>query len=67
MTEYGYEVWFEGQALTETTQYDDWFESEEEANEAACDYIRDKIDDWKSDGCWDGEVEEDFDIKIIER
>lgn len=67
MTEYGYIVWFEGQSLTETTMYDDWFASKEDANEAACEYIRDKIDEWKSDDTWDGETFEDFDITIKER
>lgn len=67
MTEYGYEVWFDGQCLSETTRYDDWFESEEEANEAACDAVREHIDTWKSDGNWDGETFDDFEIIIKER
>lgn len=67
MTEYGYVVWFEGQSLTETTNYDDWFASEEDAYEAACDAVRDKIDEWKSDDTWDGETFDDFDITIKER
>lgn len=67
MTEYGYIIWFEGQSLTETTNYDDWFETKDDAYEAACDAVRDKIDEWKSDDTWDGETFEDFDITIKER
>lgn len=67
MTEYAYEIWYEGQALIQSANADEWFESENEADDEARDAIIELLDDWKSDGCWDGEVEEDFDIKIIER
>lgn len=67
MKEYGYEIWLDGQCLIDSENCDEHFDSEEEANEVACDAVRDRLDEWKSDGCWDGETFEDFDIRIIER
>ena len=65
--EYAYEVWYEGQALVQSSNADEWFESENEADDEARNAITDLLNDWKSEGCWSGEAEEDFDIKIIER
>ena len=65
--EYAYEVWYEGQALVQSANADEWFESKTDAEDEAEATISEILDEWKSDGCWDGEVKEDFDIKIIER
>lgn len=67
MAEYGYEVWFDGQALMQSSNADIWFESEIDAEDEAKDAISQKIDEWKSDSSWDGETINDFEIKIIER
>ncbi len=67
MTEYAYEIWYEGQAIEESANADNWFDSEANADEEAESAIIGIIDEWKSDGCWSGEAEEDFDIKIRER
>lgn len=67
MTEYAYEVWYEGQALVQSANADEWFCNETDAEDEAEATISEILDEWKSDGCWSGEAEEDFDIKITER
>ena len=67
MTEYGYEIWYEGQAIQQSANADDWYDTEAEAEDEAELAVSETIDEWKSDGVWAGEVAEDFDIKIVER
>ena len=67
MNKYAYEIWYEGQAIQQSANADCWYDSEVDAEDDAEVAISDIIDEWKSDGVWSGEVEEDFDIKIIER
>lgn len=59
---YRYEVWYEGNCLTE----DDGFETEEEANEAGWEAAEDKIQYWKEIDAWRGETLEDMDIRVRE-
>ena len=55
-----YEVWFDGNCLYE----ENGFESEEEACDEADEYVADKIKEWKTDGCYDGETPADFNIVV---
>lgn len=61
---YKYYIFMDGQLLTES--YEMEYETEEEALEEGKQEIRDRIDDWKSEGCYDGETMEDFVIEIKE-
>lgn len=64
---YKYEIWHDGQCIIDRTDIDDAeYESEEEALEEAMEEAEDKIQEWKDDGCWDGETLEDFDIRVRE-
>ena len=65
MTEYGYEIWFDGQCLTES--YDMTYETEDEAYDEGKAEALDRIEEWKSEGCYDGETLDDFDIRITEK
>lgn len=67
MTQYAYEIWYEGNAIQQSANADSWFDSEVDAIDEADASISEILDDWKSDGVWAGEAEEDFDIKIVER
>lgn len=64
---YKYEIWHEGNCIMDRTGIDDdEYESEEEALEAATEEAEDRIQEWKEDGCWDGETLEDMDIRVRE-
>ena len=60
--EYKFEVWMDGCMLHE----EDGFETEEEAEEEASDWVADKLDEWEADGCRNGAVVGDFDIRVKE-
>lgn len=59
---FGYKIWDSGNCLHEA----DDFETEDEAREDAKEQINSIIEDWKLEGCYDGETEEDFEIDIEE-
>ena len=58
-----YEVWMDGQCLTES-DYD--FENEIEAEEEGRQAAEDRIQMWKDDDVWDGETLDDFDVRVKE-
>ena len=64
MEKYGYELWYDGNCITE----DYGFDSEEEAIEEARSAIEDRMDLWISDGAVLDKDEERklFDIRITE-
>ena len=64
MEKYGYELWYDGNCITE----DHGFDSEEEAIEEARSAIEDRMDLWISDGAaFDKEEQREmFDIRIVE-
>ena len=64
---YGYEVWYDGQCLIDSDNVDVKFESEEEALEEGMEMAEDRIQEWKEDGCWDGETLEEFDVRVKEK
>ena len=63
---YKYEIWFDGQCIIDSDNVDTEFESEEEAMEEALEVVEDRIQEWKDDGCYNGETLEDFDIRVKE-
>lgn len=60
---YKFELWHEGNCLTES---DFEFADEEEALEEGTYAAEDRIQEWKDQGCWDGEEIEDFDVRVKE-
>lgn len=58
---FGYEIWYEGNCI----RSNDGYETEEEAEEEARVDIADQINDWKLEGAYHGETEDDFEIRII--
>lgn len=57
-----YELWFEGNCLTETDyEYETYWEAEEEASLD----IEGRIDDWKANDAYNGETENDFEVIIF--
>lgn len=63
MMRYKFEIWDSETMLTDSP-YD--FETEEEAMEEGLAEISSRIEEWKSEGCWDGETVEDYDIRVKE-
>lgn len=59
---YKYELWLDGNMLTE----DEGFDTEEDAEEEGRTAAEDRIYDWKANGCWDDETVDDFEIKVME-
>lgn len=64
MEKYGYELWYDGNCITE----DHGFDSEEEAIEEALSAMEERMILWASDGVVFDEEEERnmFDIRIVE-
>ncbi len=56
-----FELWFDGNMLTES---DYEFDTEEEAEEEAKDTAEYKIQLWKIDDAYSGETVDDFDIRL---
>lgn len=65
---YYYKVYYESTLLRDSSELDEFFETEEDAEEEARDFIEDRIEQWKSDMAWDEEYddEDNFNIYIEE-
>lgn len=61
---YKYELWYCGSCVSES-EYE--YESESEAQQEAKNQIRDIIDYWKKEKSYEGEMPDDFEIKIKEK
>lgn len=65
---YYYKVYYESTLLRDSSELDEFFETYEDAEEEAKDFIEDRIEQWKSDMAWDEEYddEDNFNIYIEE-
>lgn len=63
---YTYEIWLEQNCLRDGRNCEDYFDDSDEAYEEAKNIIQDIIAEWKKDNCYDNEVAEDFEIRIVE-
>lgn len=54
-----FEVWHDGQCLHE----EDGFESEQDACDEGDEWVADKIQEWKDEGCYYGEIPSDFEVR----
>ena len=64
---YTYKVYYDVTLLHDASDYNEYFDTEEEAREDAESYVDRKIEDWKADGSWEEDDDRDyFDIVIME-
>lgn len=64
---YYHKVYYGSTLFHDSADYEEYFETEDEAREEAQSYVDDKIEQYKLDGAWnDYDSEDDFDIVIEE-
>ena len=62
---YYYKLYYSSTLLRDSSDFDEYFEDEDEAMEEAESEQQDRIEQWKSDGGWNEyDDEDDFDIVI---
>ena len=62
---YYYKLYYSSTLLRDSSDFDEYFEDEDEAMEEAETEKEDRIEQWKSDGGWnEDDDEDDFDIVI---
>lgn len=70
MIMYYYKLYYSSTLLRDSSDFDEYFEDEDEAMEEAETEKEDRIEQWKSDGGWNEDDSEDFfdiDIEYEER
>lgn len=65
---YYYKLYYDITLLRDSSEFDEFFEDEDEAQEEAESMKQDKIEQWKADEAWHEDDSEDyFDIVICEK